>query len=429
MAAVDNEFQRLLGTADLLPEESARWVTAENTIRATMRRFGFGEIRVPIMEPTPLFDKGTGASTDIVQKEMYTFTDRGNRSITLRPEGTPSVVRAYLEASLSARRPTWKLFYIGPMFRAERPQQGRYRQFHQYGAEMIGPGGPEADIELIALGAASLADLGITDVRLVMNSIGAADSRRAHNAALRDFLKSPAVSQALCEDCKRRTETNPLRVFDCKKEPCAKPVKDAPTIDAFLTPEDRDHFAVVRDGLERLGIPYAVDVRMVRGLDYYTRTTFEFKTDKLGAQDALLGGGRYDGLVELYGGPPTPAVGFAAGIERILAVIAQDEQAGSAAERLDVFVCALGAQAAALTPVILAALRALNISADRDFMGRGLKAQMKEANRLGARRVLIVGDDEIARGQYVLRLMDRSEQTEIPADPKDWTADLFRKAC
>jgi histidyl-tRNA synthetase len=390
-----------------------------------MRRFGFGEIRTPIMEPTPLFHKGTGATTDIVQKEMYTFTDRGNRSITLRPEGTPSIVRAYLEASLGAKRPTWKFFCIGPMFRAERPQQGRLRQFHQYDAEIVGPAGPEADIEVIALGQATLQDLGVPEFRLVLNSIGEADARRSHNAALREYLAAPQIREALCDDCKRRTEVNPLRIFDCKKESCSRRVADAPSIDAYLNTADKDHFAAVCAGLQSLGIDYTVDARMVRGLDYYTRTTFEFKTDRLGAQDTLLGGGRYDGLVELYGGPHTPAVGFAAGLERILALVAKVESGDTPAQRLDVFVVALGEKAAAMTSSILAALRAMNLSADRDFMGRGLKAQMKEANRLAARQVLIVGDDEIARGQFILRHMDRSDQREIPGVPGNWTAELF----
>ena len=425
MRVMRDGFQKLLGTADLLPEESARWTHAEAIVRATMRRFGFGEIRTPIMEPTGLFEKGTGASTDIVQKEMYTFTDRGDRSITLRPEGTPSAVRAYLEASLGAQRPVWKLFYSGPMFRAERPQKGRLRQFHQYGAELIGSALPAADVEIITLAEATLRDLGVGEFSLILNSIGDADARNAHNAALRDYLGRDDVRTKLCDDCIRRAATNPLRIFDCKKESCLRLIARAPTIDGYLTDDDRSHFDTVRSSLKSLGIPYEIDVRMVRGLDYYTRTTFEIKSSRLGAQDSLLGGGRYDRLVELYDGPPTPAVGFAAGWERILDVREMAGAPPNASPPLDVFVCTLGEQAQTRAAHILAAIRTLGFSADRDFLGRGLKAQMKDADRSGARYVLIVGDDEIARGRFTLRRMDTSEQTDIDADHTKWTQGTF----
>jgi histidyl-tRNA synthetase len=422
-APSDSGFRRLAGMADLLPEESAQWVRLEGTVRDVMRRFGFGEIRVPIMEPTELFQRGTGESTDIVQKEMYTFTDRGDRSVTLRPEGTPSVVRAYLEESLGAKRPTWKFFYFGPMFRAERPQQGRLRQFHQIGAEMIGPASPEADVELIALAQAMIQEIGVPDPELVINSIGGPATRADHNAALRAFLTSPDVYKALDGDCKRRVETNPLRVFDCKNENCQRILIDAPSIGRFLTADDRAHFDSVLRGLEQLKIAYTIDRRLVRGLDYYTRTTFEFKSKRLGAQDAVCGGGRYDGLIEILGGPPTPAVGFAAGVERLIAAIAGEDR--PAGKRLDVFVCALGEKASCQTTNVLAALRSLGLSADRDFLGRGLKAQMKEADRMAARAVIIIGDDEIAKGKYTLRLMDKAEQKDIAADSGQWTREMF----
>ena len=422
------DIHRLQGTSDLLPAEAFRWTTAEQIIRGTMLRFGFGEIRFPVLEPTELFARGTGASTDIVQKEMYTLTDRGGRSLTLRPEGTPSVVRAYLEENLGAQRPVWKLFYLGPMFRAERPQKGRYRQFHQFGAEMIGAASPESDVELIALGMTILLELGLRGVRVVLNSIGSPAARQAHSCQLQTFLGQPGVYEKIDEDCRRRMETNPLRVFDCKNEECIRILRNAPTIDQFLTAEDQAHFARVRRGLDRLGIDYELDSRMVRGLDYYTRTTFEIKTDLLGAQDTVCGGGRYDLLVETFGGPPTPAVGFASGIERILAAAQESNAPDHAPPRLDAFVCALGEDARELAPVILSRLRGLGFSADSDFLGRGLKAQMKEANRLAARLVLIIGDDEIARGQFVLRHMDEGGQAEIPADTNQWDASLFTAA-
>ncbi|GAB4315552.1 MAG: histidine--tRNA ligase [Candidatus Zixiibacteriota bacterium] len=420
------DIQRLPGTLDLLPEEAARWTELERRVRKIMHQFGFGEIRVPIIEPTELFAKGTGETTDIVQKEMYTFEDRGGRSITLRPEGTPSVVRAFLEHSLGAQRPSWKLYYIGPMFRAERPQKGRYRQFHQYGAEFLGAAAPNADVELIALAYATLAELGITKMRLLINSIGSPEARRAHDVELRTYLRDESNWSALCADCHRRTETNPLRVFDCKIERCAEVVAGAPTIDGFLTDDDRTHFHRVRHGLEAIGIPYEVDVRMVRGLDYYTRTTFEIKSDGIGSQDALCGGGRYDLLVETFDGPPTPAVGFAAGIERILSAVAAAGIDLGEPPSLDVFVCALGDAAVALIPRLLGRLRALDLTADADYLERGLKAQMKEANRRRARFAILVGDDEIERAAFTLRRMDDSQQTEIPADIDQWTTETFR---
>lgn len=421
--STETAVRRLAGMADLLPEETAQWVRAEEIVRTVMRRFGFGEIRCPVMEPTELFERGTGESTDIVQKEMYTFVDRGERSVTLRPEGTPSVVRAYLEESLGVKRPSWKFFYIGPMFRAERPQAGRLRQFHQFGAELIGPAGPEADVETIALADAILRELGVREFALVINSIGGPQARVELNAALRAFLTDPDVFAAICADCKRRATTNPLRIFDCKVEKCQAIYRNAPSIDRFLTDDDRRHFEAVKHGLDQLGLPFRIDLRLVRGLDYYTRTTYEFKSTRLGAQDALCGGGRYDGLVEILGGPPTPAVGFAAGFERVLAALPED--ARSTAARLDVFVCALGEAAAERATAAVARLRALGLAADRDFLGRGLKAQMKEADRLRARYVILIGDDEISKGRYQLRVMDKAEQTEITADPGDWTVALF----
>jgi histidyl-tRNA synthetase len=422
------DIHRLQGTADLLPAESSRWTEAEQVVRSIMLRFDFGEIRFPILEPTELFARGTGASTDIVQKEMYTFTDRGGRSLTLRPEGTPSVIRAYLEENLGSQRPVWKLFYLGPMFRAERPQKGRYRQFHQFGAEMIGAACPESDVELIALGQTILLELGLRGIRLLLNSIGSPMARHAHSEKLRAFLGQPGVHERICEDCRRRMQTNPLRVFDCKNEQCIRVLQGAPTIGQFLTEEDQAHFAQVRGGLDRLGIAYELDAQMVRGLDYYTRTTFEFRTDLLGAQDTVCGGGRYDLLVETFGGPATPAVGFASGIERILAAVEGTNPSRAAPQRLDVFVCGLGDGARELMPPILSRLRGFGFSADGDFLGRGLKAQMKEANRLAARLVLIVGDDEIARSRFVLRHMDQGGQSEIPADMEKWTASLFADA-
>ncbi len=417
------DFKRLAGMADLLPDESAQWVRAEAIVRDVMRRFGFGEIRCPVLEPTELFERGTGESTDIVQKEMYTFTDRGDRSVTLRPEGTPSVVRAYLEESLGIKRPSWKFFYIGPMFRAERPQQGRLRQFHQFGAELIGPAGPEADVETIALAQAILTELGMKEFGLVINSIGGPDARRDLDKALREFLHAPEVFNAICSDCKRRATTNPLRIFDCKNEKCQRIYENAPAIDLYLTDADRVHFDAVKRGLDQLKISYSIELRLVRGLDYYTRTTYEFKSTGIGAQDSVCGGGRYDGLVEILGGPPTPAVGFAAGFERVLAALPQE--AVPAVDRLDVFVCALGENASRRATEVLGRLRSIGVSADRDFLGRGLKAQMKEADRGRAKYVIIIGDDEIAKGKYALRVMDSAEQREISGDLDQWTPEMF----
>jgi histidyl-tRNA synthetase len=280
-------------------------------------------------------------------------------------------------------------------------------------------------VEIIALCRDVLRDVGIDDARLALNSIGSADARAEYDIHLREYLVRPDVHGGLCEDCRRRAESNPLRVFDCKKESCAKLLANAPTIDRHLTPDDREHFAFVKSALNGLGIEFDIDLRMVRGLDYYTRTTFEFKTTRLGAQDALCGGGRYDGLVEVLGGPPTPAVGFAAGMERILAVLDAGGKSAVETTRLDVFVCALGDRARGAMSMTLSALRDLGLSAEADFQDRGLKAQMKEAGRHGARCALIFGEDELGRGRLTLRKMDLAEQSEISADTSTWNRSLF----
>jgi histidyl-tRNA synthetase len=398
------------GTRDILPGEVERWQRVEAGVRFVCERFGYREIRTPILEREELFAKGTGETTDIVQKEMYAFTDKGGERVTLRPEATPSMVRAFVEHGLEQLLGTPKLYTIGPMFRYERPQKGRYRQFHQLNVEAFGLKDPGIDAEMIDLAWTIVAELGIAGAELVINSVGCAACRPAFSRALIEAL-GDRVGE-LCADCQRRAATNPLRLFDCKV-PADQPIIDAlpHTID-YLCEECRAHFAEVRRLLDLLGIPYRISHRLVRGLDYYVRTTFEVLGASLGAQNALLGGGRYDGLVKQLGGPDRPGVGFAAGLERV--VLALPGESDTAAGP-DVFVAAIGDPARDAGIRLVHDLRRHGLSAAIDYEGRSLKAQMKRADRSGARRVAILGDEELARGEVTLKDLRTSEQTRVAA--------------
>lgn len=415
------------GTADILPEEARLWRRFEKTAAEVMRLFGFGEIRTPIFEQTELFIRGVGETSDIVEKQMYTFEDRGHRSLTLRPEGTAPVVRAFVQHRLHGQSLPAKLWYIQPMFRYERPQLGRGRQFHQFGAELIGSSDPACDVEIIAAGVEIYRRLGIADYEILLNSIGCTDCRPAYRNVLIDYLK--ARLDDLCTDCKNRYDRNPLRVLDCKVEGCGHVTKDAPTIGSHLCETCLDHFNVVKRLLEAAGIRFRLDERLVRGLDYYTKTVFEFVTTELGAQGTLLAGGRYDGLVESLGGPPLPAVGFGAGIERAVAMLqaavgSNAVQAGKGeSEEPDVFIVTLGENARVTGMQIAIQLRQLGVvvavdydhgSAERAFaFGKSMRAQMKSADRSNASVALIIGDDEVERGVAVVRKMDAADQSEI----------------
>ncbi|MBU1672511.1 MAG: histidine--tRNA ligase [Actinobacteria bacterium] len=401
------------GTSDLVFPDSEKMERLIETACALMRERGYRRIDTPILEDTELFARSIGEETDIVTKEMYNFEDRGGESLTMRPEGTAPVVRAYLERGLASRGLPVKVYYVGPMFRRERPQAGRFRQFTQIGGEAIGSEDPFLDAEIISFSDALFARLGLERYRLLVNSVGCRECRPAYVDRLRSFLE--AMKGGLCEQCVRRTDTNPLRVFDCKNERCRATLKGAPTIGEHLCPRCREHFDALLGHLDTMGMTFEVDERMVRGLDYYTNTAFEFQFEGLGAQNTVCGGGRYDGLTEELGGPPTPGVGYSMGLERLLMALEAEGLDPFVPERLQVFLAA--APGVQREPVLdlLGRLRAEGISADTDFMGRGLKAQMKQADRLGARVVVMIGEEELASGEVTLRDLDASEQWRVPA--------------
>ena len=411
------KFQSPRGTHDILPEQMPAWRHVEETFRALCARAGFHEIRTPLFEPTELFSRAAGESSDVmVTKQMYSFVAPDEQSYTLRPEGTAGVVRAYLQHNINERGPVAKLFYIQPNFRYEAPQAGRYRQHHQCGIEMLGSAAPEADAEALTLSADFLRAIGI-EAQLKINSLGTLESRRGYIALLRAHLE--ARREALSEDSKRRLDTNPLRVFDSKDPRDHAALQGAPQLLPYLREHDADsmaHFERVCEILDQLGIVYEVDPLLVRGFDYYSRTAFEWVSDKLGAQSTVLGGGRYDGLVEELGGPPTPGIGWGCGIERLLLVRAAFDSKPIEGERLTAFVVTLGEAARVAAPALVARVRGAGLSCDRDFVGRSLKAQMREANRSKARYALIVGDDELAAGSVGLKDLDAGTQQSVGLD-------------
>jgi histidyl-tRNA synthetase len=400
---------------DILPEETLRWRGVEETFRRVCALHGYEEIRTPLLEHTELFVRGVGQHTDIVSKEMYTIPARDGdeaESLTLRPEGTTPVMRAYLEHSLGARSPLNKLYYIGANFRYERPQAGRYRQHHQCGIEAIGSQDPALDVEVIALGVRYLRALGIRDEELQLNSIGCPKCRPAFREAMRAAVR-PVLEQ-VCEDCRRRYEVNPLRIPDCKKEDWERLGVALPDPVATLCEECGAHFTGVQEGLSAQEIPFRRNLRLVRGFDYATKTVFEITHGALGAQSTLLGGVRYDGLIEELGGPPTPAVGFGSGIERVLLTLEATGVALGSAPVRPVFVATMGEATRAAGLQLLSRLRDAGIPADTDYLGRSLKAQLKHAGRLNARHVLILGEDELNAGTATLRDMDAAEQSAVP---------------
>lgn len=396
------------GTRDILGEEAFFWQYLEDVVRQNARLFGYEEIRTPVFEHTELFARGVGEGTDIVEKEMYTFTDKGGRSLTLRPEGTAPVVRAYLEHGFFAREPRVKWYYIGPMFRYERPQAGRMRQFHQFGFEALGFGEPSCDAEIVALSWAIYRDLGLRDLSLEINSIGCPLCKPQYIQKLQVYLSDHR--ERLCENCRRRLAENPLRVLDCKTGQCQDVFRESsfPSIQEFLCPECRRHEERLFRLLENLEIPFTVNPRLVRGLDYYTRTVFEVKVKSLGAQDAIGGGGRYDGLARVLGGPDVPGVGFAAGMERIILLL---EKSGVSPR--DTFRVYLAPQDEAGEERLLAFSRVLllyGIPFHLDFASRGLKYHLKRAQKMGMRFVVIVGEEERERDAFSLKDMDSGEQ-------------------
>ncbi|MDD5560076.1 histidine--tRNA ligase [Candidatus Methylomirabilis sp.] len=397
------------GAPDLLPQETARWQRVETATRFLLQRYGYAEIRTPVFERTELFVRGIGEGTDIVEKEMYTFIDQGEVNLTLRPEGTAPVARAYLEHQMAAQFPLVKLYYLGPMFRRERPQSGRYRQFHQIGVEAIGSDQPAVDAEVIdLLWALMVEEFRIPDLQLRLNSIGDAACRPTIRDRLRRYMTDR--SSALCPDCQGRLTRNPLRIMDCKQPGCQHLVAEAPKPLESLCEACAAHFTEVRGLLDHLKIPYTIDERLVRGLEYYTKTAFEVINPRLGAQNALAGGGRYDGLIEVVGGPSTPAMGFAVGIERVIASLPSAEEEDVLR---GIYVATLGREAQRAGMGLLQELRRRGMRGLMNLEARSLKSQMRQANKERVRYCLILGDEELGRGQATLRDMMKADQTSV----------------
>ena len=397
------------GVKDILPEDTPRWRLIEETARRWALAYGFREIRVPIFEVTALFARSIGASTDIVEKEMYTFQDRDGTSLTLRPEGTAGTVRAYIEHNRAADPLPQKYFYTGPMFRHERPQAGRLRQFHQFGVESFGTADPRADVEVIALLWRLLSDLKLPALTLEMNNLGYAADRDAYRPHLVAYLTQH--EEQLCGNCRRRIDANPLRVLDCKVPECRAATDAAPRLADCLSEKARAHFGSVVAGLDAIGIPYSLNHRLVRGLDYYGLTTFEVTSTRLGAQNAVGAGGRYDALVETLGGPVTPAVGFAVGLERMALMLPEDMSVSDAAS---VYIAGFGDRGSAAGFSALEELRMAGVRAVTDFRSTSLKSHLRQADRLRSKFALIIGDDEVAKGSAILRDMDTKVQQEVP---------------
>ena len=399
------------GTQDMLPQAAHRWQRIEQTMRDTCALAGYREIRTPVFEHTELFQRGVGDTTDVVQKEMYTFEDKGNRSITLKPEGTAGAVRAFIEAHLFAETLPCKLYYITPCFRYEKPQSGRLRQFHQNGIEVFGAKDASVDAEIIELALKVLKANGIDGLRLTINSIGCPNCRKAYLEKLREYL-APKLP-TLCKTCQERFDRNPMRILDCKED--ADKLTDAPAMLDNLCEDCADHFAKLQGYLKALGIDYEIDPRIVRGLDYYTKTVFEIITDTPdGTPLTVCGGGRYDGLVEELGGPATPGIGWGMGIERMIMVQDMRKAAPEAPELLDAFVVTLGDEARLEGVKLVSALREKGVKADLDHAARSMKAQFKLAGKLGVKKVVVIAGDELEKGVVKLRDMEKSEETEVP---------------
>lgn len=400
------------GFADILPGEVEIWQAVEAAARRVFRAYAFSEIRIPVVEKTELFSRSIGESTDIVEKEMYTFEDRDTSRLTLRPEGTAGVVRAYVEAELYKIEPVRKLYYAGPMFRRERPQKGRMRQFHQIGAEALGRGDPLMDAEILLLLHDLFQSLQLTEPGLQMNSLGDAACRPEYRKRLLVFLK--AREESLCGDCRRRSDRNPLRVLDCKVPGCIAATRDAPSILDSLCAPCREHFDTVQSLLRACDVNYSLNPRMVRGLDYYGRTTFEWTTALLGSQSAVAAGGRYDGLVQELGGPAIPGVGFALGVERLVMLLKMQEQ--GAPQGPQIYIAWVGDPARDWLFPRVHRLRRKGLRIEMEGEARSLKSQMRRADKLGARAVVIVGENELARGAVALRDMASKQQEEIQLD-------------
>lgn len=398
------------GTRDVLPEESRAWQILEEKLRGLAHRFGFSEIRFPTFEEVALFDRGVGDTTDVVQKEMYDFYDKGDRHIALRPEGTASVVRSFIEHSLHAKGLPLKVYYIAPNFRYEKPQAGRLREHHQFGVEYFGAADATADAEVISLAATMLRELGIENTELHLNSCGCRECRKAYHEALTKYFSTK--TDELCPTCNERLSRNPMRILDCKSEICKRISKDAPKITDFLCDDCLAHFEKLKTCLSEIGIEYTLDPMLVRGLDYYTNTVFEFVSKNLGAQSTVCGGGRYNGLVESLGGPSTPGLGFGCGIERLMLTLEAEGKLENPKLCPDIFIAYAEDLSEIVSHKLVYELRALGVTAERDTTGRSLKAQMKYASKLGARYSVVIGGNELSEGKITIKNMESGEMQE-----------------
>lgn len=416
-------IKAITGTKDILPSDISKWKFAEGIIDRTMQGFNYKEVRTPVFEETALFSRGIGEATDIVSKEMYTFLDKGGTSLTLRPEMTASVVRAFVEHSLAAKQNLNKLYYIAPMFRQERPQAGRLRQFHQFGAEAIGSTSPALDAEMIIMAYDILKSFGLKNISVKINSLGVPESRENYKSKLKEYLQDKV--EGLSEDSRKRFGTNILRIFDSKEENDQNIMQNAPLLIDYLDEESLQHFESVKTLLKEAAIPFEVDPKLVRGLDYYTKTTFEIVSGSVGSQSALCGGGRYDLLVEQLGGKPTPGVGFAAGIERILLACENENSLNIPAESIDLYIVRLEN---GLMPKVFDLglyFRRKGVPVEFDYLERSVKAQMREANKLNARFVILLGGEEFKNGELVLKNMLDGTQENVSLENMEYIANKF----
>lgn len=406
--------KKIKGTEDVLPKDSYRWQFVEDVMRKESAAYGFKEIRTPVFEHTELFARGVGQTTDVVQKEMYTFDTKGGESVTLRPEGTAGAARAVLEHGLVNDSLPIKASYFVSCYRYEKPQAGRLREFHQFGLECYGTQSPAADAELICAAQSIFDRLGIKQLRLEINSIGCPTCRAEYHKALKEYFYG--YKDELCETCNSRLEKNPMRILDCKSPICSKIAGGAPKITDYLCDECKEHFASVQKYLDAAGVEYTVNPTIVRGLDYYTKTVFEFVTDFIGAQGTVCGGGRYDGLIEELGGKHLPSLGFAMGIERLLMLMDKQGIEIPKPSTCDLYVAVMGESASLKSFEIIKAVRSCGLIAETDVVGRGLRAQMKYADKIGAKFSMVLGDNEIEQGKAVIKNMSSGEQTEIVLD-------------
>jgi len=397
------------GTKDILPSEARKWQKVESVAREIFELYGYREIRTPVFEATELFEKGTGETSDVVTKEMYTFVDKGGRSLTLRPEYTPSIVRAIMDHSLHLQPQPMRYYFFGPMFRYDKPQKGRYRQFHQIDIEVFGEKDPAIDAEIVEMADFLLRRLNVTDTEILVNSVGCKACRPPYHRELKQAAE--AVQEDLCEDCQRKITLNPLRIFDCKEETCRELSQAFPKITDFLCPECEEHFTLFKEHLESYEISFRLEPRLVRGLDYYTKTTFEIISSKLGAQDAILGGGRYDDMMKEFGGPDVCGIGFAMGLERFLSIVPFKEKKESF-----LYIAFLGNSAKKVGMELARQLRKDGVECLIEYRDRNLKNQMSRANKLGAAWVLIIGEDEVKANRYQLKNMETGDQQEVRAE-------------